>query len=149
MKKIFALLVLSVSLLFCSIDLQNASKSELMSIKGIGPVKAEQIIEYRKTNQIKSPEDLKNIKGFGNGVVSNIKENKTVSNMKMKEKEKKAKVEEKRKDKINKVKNSNKSAEEIKERKQKINEKAMERKKDIKEKREKMKEKKDRKNSES
>ena len=146
MKKIFVLLMVSVSLLFCSIDLQNASKSELMSIKGIGPVKAEQIIEYRKTNQIKSPEDLKNIKGFGNGIISNIKGDKTVNKMRMKEKEKLEEKLEKRKDKINKVKDSNKSKEEVKERKQNINEKAMERKQNMKEK---MKEEKDKKSSES
>ena len=28
---------------------------------------------YRKTNKINSPEDLKNIKGFGDSIVSNIK----------------------------------------------------------------------------
>ena len=39
----------------------------------IGEKKAEQIIEYRKTNTIKNPEDLKNIKGFGDSIVGNVK----------------------------------------------------------------------------
>ena len=58
MKKIVALLMLCVSFLFAEINLQTASKEELMGVKGIGEKKAEQIIEYRKTNIIKNPEDL-------------------------------------------------------------------------------------------
>ena len=73
MKKIVALLMLCVSFMFAAINLQTATKEELMSIKGIGDKKADSIIEYRKTNEIKDPEDLKNIKGFGDSIVSNIK----------------------------------------------------------------------------
>lgn len=72
MKKILAILTLGSSLLFGAINLQTASKEELMSIKGIGEKKADQIIEYRKTNKISKPEDLKNIKGFGDNVVGNV-----------------------------------------------------------------------------
>ncbi|MFW0694601.1 ComEA family DNA-binding protein [Aliarcobacter butzleri] len=75
MKKIVALFALCGTLVFGAINLQTASKEELMSIKGIGEKKAEQIIEYRKTNTIKSADDLKNIKGFGDNIVSNVKEN--------------------------------------------------------------------------
>jgi competence protein ComEA len=73
MKLVLALLLLCCSVLFGAINLQTASKEELMTIKGIGEKKAEQIIEYRKTNKISSPEDLKNIKGFGESIVSNVK----------------------------------------------------------------------------
>ncbi|MDY0051439.1 MAG: helix-hairpin-helix domain-containing protein [Aliarcobacter sp.] len=73
MKKIVALLMLCVSFMFAAINLQTATKEELMGIKGIGDKKADQIIEYRKTNKINEPEDLKNIKGFGDSIVSNIK----------------------------------------------------------------------------
>lgn len=73
MKKIVAFLMLCCSFLFADINLQTASKEELMGIKGIGAKKADQIIEYRKTNTIKSPEDLKNIKGFGDSIVGNVK----------------------------------------------------------------------------
>ena len=76
MKKIVALFALCGTLVFGVINLQTASKEELMSIKGIGEKKAEQIMEYRKTNTIKSADDLKNIKGFGDNIVSNVKENK-------------------------------------------------------------------------
>lgn len=73
MRKIVALLMLGVSFMFAALNLQTATKEELMGIKGIGDKKAEQILEYRKTNKINSPEDLKNIKGFGDSIVSNIK----------------------------------------------------------------------------
>ncbi len=73
MKKIVALLMLCGTFLFAEINLQTASKEELMGVKGIGEKKAEQIIEYRKTNTIKNPEDLKNIKGFGDSIVGNVK----------------------------------------------------------------------------
>ena len=82
MKKIVALFMLSCSFLFAQINLQTATKDELMGIKGIGEKKAEQIIEYRKTNTINNPEDLKNIKGFGDSIVSSVKK----SNMDTKEK---------------------------------------------------------------
>ncbi|RBQ32428.1 competence protein ComEA [Arcobacter sp. FW59] len=72
MKKIMALLMLCSSFLF-AINLQTASKEELMGIKGIGEKKAEQILEYRKVNSIKSPEDLRNIKGFGDSIINNVK----------------------------------------------------------------------------
>lgn len=73
MKKVFAFILLCGSLLFGAINLQTATKEELMAIKGIGEKKAEQIIEYRKTNKINSVEDLKNIKGFGDSIVANVK----------------------------------------------------------------------------
>ena len=82
MKKIFTILMLCVSFMFAAINLQTATKEELMSIKGIGDKKADSIIEYRKTNKINEPEDLKNIKGFGDSIVSSVKE----SNMDTKEK---------------------------------------------------------------
>jgi len=50
MKKILFFMALSVSFLFSAINLQSASKDELMCIKGIGPKKAEAIIKYRKAN---------------------------------------------------------------------------------------------------
>lgn len=74
MKKLVTLLMLGCSFLFAQINLQTATKEELMGIKGVGEKKAEQIIEYRKTNTIKTPEDLKNIKGFGDSIVGNINE---------------------------------------------------------------------------
>ena len=95
MKKLMLLSFFCVSMLFGAINLQTASKEELMGIKGIGEKKAEQIIEYRKTNKINSAEDLKNIKGFGDSIVKNVNEENLVED-KIKEvkSEKKEKIEE-------------------------------------------------------
>ena len=48
MRKLVLLLMLCVSFMFGAMNLQTASKEELMSIKGIGPKKADQIMKYRK-----------------------------------------------------------------------------------------------------
>ena len=82
MKKFVAILAIFSALFLGAIDLQTASKSDLMEIKGIGEKKADAIIEYRKSNTIKSDDDLKNIKGFGDSIVSNIK--KSDENVKVK-----------------------------------------------------------------
>lgn len=74
MKKILFFMVLSASFLF-SINLQTASKDELMCIKGIGEKKANSVLKYRKTNKLKSADDLLEIKGFGKGLVKNVKNN--------------------------------------------------------------------------
>jgi competence protein ComEA len=73
MKKFVAILAIFSALFLGAIDLQTASKSDLMEIKGIGEKKADAIIEYRKSNTINSADDLKNIKGFGDTIIDNIK----------------------------------------------------------------------------
>lgn len=86
MKRLVALLMLCCSFLFAEINLQTASKEELMSVKGIGDKKADQIIEYRKTNTITKADDLKNIKGFGDSIVGNVKDANPVSKEKVNKK---------------------------------------------------------------
>lgn len=71
--RVVLLLMVFVFTCFASINFQKASKEELMSIKGIGSKKAEAIIKYRKSNKIKSIDDLKNIKGFGKKLIIKIK----------------------------------------------------------------------------
>ena len=104
MKKIIGLLLLCASFIFASMNLQTATKEELMSIKGIGEKKADQIMEYRKTNKINSPEDLKNIKGFGNSIVSNVENDTKVSKAKVTKDIKDSKEEKNTKD-VNNLKN--------------------------------------------
>lgn len=55
------------------ININTATKEELMDIPGIGESKAESIIEYRKSSLFTSIEDIKNISGIGNSVFEKIK----------------------------------------------------------------------------
>ena len=73
MKKILFFMVLSISFLFSAVNLQTASKDELMCLKGIGEKKADAIILYRKKNKLKSADDLIEIKGFGKGIIEAVK----------------------------------------------------------------------------
>ncbi len=73
MKKIFVVVLFLSTYMFAMINLQTASKEELMSISGIGAKRAAAIIRYRKTHKIKSADDLLNIKGIGKNVVNNVK----------------------------------------------------------------------------
>jgi competence protein ComEA len=73
MKKILFFMALSVSFLFSAVNLQTATKDELMCLKGIGEKKAMAIITHRKSNKIKSVDDLMELKGFGKGIIASIK----------------------------------------------------------------------------
>ena len=49
-----------------SVNINYASASELMKLKGIGPVMADRIVKYREANGLfKDKNELKNIKGIG------------------------------------------------------------------------------------
>ena len=65
MKRLLLLFVFSFSLLFGAVNINTASKEELMSLKGIGEATAEAIIEHRKENKFTKIEDIKNVKGIG------------------------------------------------------------------------------------
>jgi len=75
MRKILFMMGVSFSSLWASIDFQTAPKEKLMCIKGIGEKKAEAIIEYRKTNKIKTIQDVDNVKGIGPALMANITSN--------------------------------------------------------------------------
>lgn len=60
-------------MLFGTVNINTASKSELMSLKGIGEATANKIIEYRKNNKFNKLEDLKNVKGIGDKKFEAIK----------------------------------------------------------------------------
>lgn len=58
------------------VNINTASREELMTLNGIGESKASQIIAYRETNgAFKKIEDIMNISGIKEGVFSKIKEN--------------------------------------------------------------------------
>ncbi|MBU0278047.1 helix-hairpin-helix domain-containing protein [Gemella sp. zg-1178] len=57
------------------ININRASKEELMKISGIGETKAKAIIEYRKNKGIfNKKEDITKVKGIGKGTFENIKD---------------------------------------------------------------------------
>ena len=57
------------------ININNCTIEELISIKGLGEIKAKNIIEYRNVNgPFKNIEDILNVNGIGNKTFENIKE---------------------------------------------------------------------------
>lgn len=55
------------------LDINVATRQELMELPGIGGSKADGILEYRQNNgNFKSIEEIKNISGIGNGIFTDI-----------------------------------------------------------------------------
>jgi competence protein ComEA len=72
--------VLSMGMALAAVNINTASQQELESLKGVGPAKAKDIIEYRKANgNFKTVEDLAKVKGFGDKSVAKLKPSLAVS----------------------------------------------------------------------
>ena len=67
--KILAIMILGVSLMFGAVDINNADKKELMSIKGVGESKAAAIVAFRKGHCFKNASELSLVKGIGKKTV--------------------------------------------------------------------------------
>src|SRR5258708_4151171 len=82
MKKfLVALVALFFSALaLAAVNINNATREELDALKGIGPVKAQAIIDYRNQNgPFKSIDDIKKVKGIGDKTFDEIKGDITLS----------------------------------------------------------------------
>ena len=82
MKKIYLTMILLLFLAtsaFAKVNINTANVEELVTLTGIGPAKAEAIVQYRKANgQFKKIEDLTEVKGIGNKIVNKIKPEVTI-----------------------------------------------------------------------
>jgi competence protein ComEA len=62
-----------------TININTASAEELDKLPGIGPTKAQAIVDYRNQHgNFKSIEDIENVKGIKQGTFSKIKDHITV-----------------------------------------------------------------------
>ena len=81
MKRILSRLACTIGLglastghAYAAININTATPGELDGVKGIGPAKAQAIVDYRSKNgPFKSLDDLKNVKGFGDKSIAKLK----------------------------------------------------------------------------
>jgi len=77
MKRLLLALALLVtsSLAAAAVNINTATKAELEALPGIGPVKAQAIIDYRSANgPFKSTQDIMKVKGIKEGEFGKIRD---------------------------------------------------------------------------
>ena len=82
MKGLIAALLLAISTFSFAepININTATADQFVSLKGIGPKKAEAIVRYRTDNgAFASVEELTNVKGIGNATLRKNMERLTIS----------------------------------------------------------------------
>ena len=83
MKKLGMVLagwLLAMGLAFAQVNINTATKDELDGLKGIGPTKAQAIVDFRKKNgPFKSVDDLQNVPGIGPATLKDLRSNVSVS----------------------------------------------------------------------
>lgn len=83
MKKMLFVLLTLISLSFganAAVNINTATQSELESLNGIGPVKAQAIIDYRKKNGgFKTIDELEKVDGIGSITLQNVRKEVSVS----------------------------------------------------------------------
>ena len=68
------LLLFMATVAFAKVNINTANVDELATLPGIGPAKAEAIVQYRKDNgKFKKIEELKEVKGIGDKIIEKIK----------------------------------------------------------------------------
>lgn len=84
MKKLLLVLLACFAFLTSAfageVNLNSANEIELEALKGIGPVKAKSIVDYRaKNGPFKSVDDLERVPGFGKKTVDKLRADLTVT----------------------------------------------------------------------
>ncbi len=69
MNKRLIILTTLATLVFASVDINNASLKQLTTLKGIGKKKAEAIINFRKSHCFRSVDELIKVKGIGKKIL--------------------------------------------------------------------------------
>jgi competence protein ComEA len=77
MRKLFLILVMLIAfsgIAVAAVNINTATKEELTSIKGVGEMRAQEIIDYRtKNGPFKTVDDLQKVSGIGPGLMKQIR----------------------------------------------------------------------------